>query len=515
MTTSRATYELHVDLAGRRVRSGLEDELRGAVRDGRLAPGSRLPSSRTLAVDLGIARNTVAEAYAQLVAEGWLVARQGSGTWVAERSVPAAAELPGDRVESSMRFDLRPGVPDLGAFPRAAWLAAARRALAVAADETLGYGDPRGLPVLREQLAGYLGRVRRVAVRPSGIVVCAGFAEALRLLCTVLLARGARSVAVEGFGHRLHRELITGSGLAVDPIGVDDHGAIVDELGDAGAVLLTPAHQFPVGAALVSARRREAIGWAADRGAIVLEDDYDGEFRYDRQAIGAMQALAPAHVAYLGTAAKSLVPGLRLAWMVPPPSLLDELVEAKRAMGAFPAVFEQLTLAEFLAGGAFDRQVRRARIAYRHRRDRLIARLAGRGIEVSGIAAGLHALAHLREMSEREAVERAAERGLAIEGLAAYAAPGISGPPALVIGYARPPEHAYTAALARLDAALTPAGAGDEPLGATQHVDLVAGHPPVDLGAGEGVAVEEGVIEDRPRRRTGVVRHEASDDSAA
>jgi len=433
------------------VRAGLEDELRDAVRDGRLAPGSRLPSSRTLAADLGIARNTVAEAFAQLVAEGWLVARQGSGTWVAERAEPGPSEPPGDRVESAARFDLRPGVPDLGAFPRAAWLAAARRALAVAPDETLGYGDPRGLPVLREQLAGYLARVRRVAVRPSGIVVCAGFGEALRLLCSVL---GGRTVAVEAFGHGLHRELIVASGHAVASLDVDDRGAVIGGLGDAAAVLLTPAHQFPLGVALDPERRREAIAWAADRGSLVLEDDYDGEFRYDRQAVGALQALAPAHVVYLGTAAKSLVPGLRLAWMVPPPSLLDALVEAKRSQGAFPAVFEQLTLAEFLASGAFDRQVRRARIAYRRRRDRLIALLAARGLEVGGIAAGLHALAPLRGMTEREAVERAAERGLAIEGLAAYAAPGHSAPPALVIGYGRPPDHAYTAALARLDAVL-------------------------------------------------------------
>ena len=429
------------------VRAGLEDELREAVRAGRLAPGSRLPSSRALAVDLGVARNTVAEAYAQLVAEGWLVARQGSGTWVADQAEAAPAEPAPDHAEPSTRFDLRPGVPDLGAFPRAAWLAAARRALAVAPDEALGYGDPRGVPELREQLAGYLARVRRVAVQPSGIVVCAGFGEALRLLCAVLRPG---TVAVEGFGHRLHRDLIAASGRTVTPIGVDGRGARVDELGDAAAVLLTPAHQFPLGVALDPERRRQAVG----SGALVLEDDYDGEFRYDRQAVGAMQALSPASVVYLGTAAKSLVPGLRLAWMVPPPALLDDLVEAKRALGAFPAVFEQLTLAEFLAAGAFDRQVRRARIAYRRRRDRLIAQLAARGLEVGGIAAGLHALAYLRGMSEREAVERAAERGLAIEGLSAYAAPGISGPPALVIGYARPPEHAYTAALARLDAAL-------------------------------------------------------------
>ena len=428
-------------------RAGLEHDLREAVREGRLAAGTRLPSSRTLAADLGLARNTVAEAYAQLVAEGWLVARQGSGTWVAERAAPETNEPASERVAPTARFDLRPGVPDLGSFPRAAWLAAARRALAVAPDAALGYGDPRGVPELREQLAGYLTRVRRVHVRPSGIVVCAGFGEALRLLCAVLLGRGARTVAVEAFGHRLHRDLIAASGLAVTSIGVDERGAVVDELGD--AVLLTPAHQFPLGVALDPERRRQA----ARSGALVLEDDYDGEFRYDRQAVGAMQGLAPERVVYMGTAAKSLVPGLRLAWLVPPASLLDDVIEAKRAQGAFPAVLEQLTLAELLASGAFDRHVRRVRLAYRRRRDRLLASLPGH--EISGIAAGLHALAHLRGMSEREAVERAAERGLAIEGLGAYAAAGRSGPPALVIGYGRPPEHAYTAALARLAAALS------------------------------------------------------------
>ena len=427
-------------------RAGLEDELRDGVRTGRLAPGSRLPSSRTLAAEEGIARNTVAEAYAQLVAEGWLVARRGSGTWVAEHAHAESAEPAREPVEPAARFDLRPGVPDLGSFPRAAWLAAVRRALAAAPDSALGYGDPRGVPVLREQLAGYLARVRRVQVRPSGVVVCAGFGEALRLLCAVLLARGARTVAVEAFGHRLHRDLIAASGLAVASVPVDDRGAVVDRLAD--AVLLTPAHQFPLGVALDPDRRRQAAG----SGALVLEDDYDGEFRYDRQAVGAMQALSPGSVVYLGTAAKSLVPGLRLAWMVPPASLLEELVEAKRAMAAFPAVLEQLTLAELLASGAFDRHVRRARLAYRRRRDRLIASVAGH--EVSGIAAGLHALVHLRGMSEREAVERAAERGLAVEGLGAYAAPGRSAPPALVIGYGRPPEHSYTAALARLEAVL-------------------------------------------------------------
>src|SRR5829696_1878580 len=214
MAESRATFgvELPVDLTGRPKRAGLEHELREAVREGRLAPGTRLPSSRTLAKDLAIARNSVADAYGQLVAEGWFVTRHGAGTWVAGSvGSEAAAERVADPPRE--RFDLRPGVPDLGAFPRSAWLAAARRALAVAADDAFGYGDPRGLRVLREALAEYLVRARRVLASPERIVVCAGFAQGLELLCAVLRNRGARSVALEAYGHALHRGIVEGSGL--------------------------------------------------------------------------------------------------------------------------------------------------------------------------------------------------------------------------------------------------------------------------------------------------------------
>jgi GntR family transcriptional regulator/MocR family aminotransferase len=455
MAGSRATFgvELPVDLTGRPKRAGLEHELREAVREGRLASGTRLPSSRTLAKDLGIARNSVAEAYGQLVAEGWFVTRHGAGTWVADRVGPeAAAERAGD--PRPMRFDLRPGVPDLGAFPRSAWLAAARRALAVAAHNAFGYGDPRGLPVLREALAEYLVRARRVVASPERIVVVAGFAQGLELLCAVLRARGARTLAVEAHGHRLHRGIAEASGLAVRNLAVDGDGAVIAALDDTGAALLTPAHQFPLGVALAPDRRRQAVTWAAHTGAILIEDDYDGEFRYDRQTVGAMQSLAPGHVVYAGTAAKSLAPGLRLGWLVPPATLIDEVVEAKRARGAFANTLDQLTLAEFLSAGAFDRQVRRARLAYSRRRERLLATLAGR-VELSGIAAGLHAVAHLPGGDEQEVVSRAArEHGLALQGLGAFTAAGHERAPALVIGYGTPPEHAYSSALARLSAVL-------------------------------------------------------------
>jgi GntR family transcriptional regulator/MocR family aminotransferase len=455
MAESRATFgvELPVDLTGRPKRAGLEHELREAVREGRLAPGTRLPSSRTLAKDLAIARNSVADAYGQLVAEGWFVTRHGAGTWVAGSvGSEAAAERVADPPRE--RFDLRPGVPDLGAFPRSAWLAAARRALAVAADDAFGYGDPRGLRVLREALAEYLVRARRVVASPERIVVCAGFAQGLELLCAVLRSRGARSVALEAYGHALHRGIVEGIGLAIKNLAVDGDGAAVDALGDAAAALLTPAHQFPLGVALAPDRRRQAVAWAADTGAIVIEDDYDGEFRYDRQAVGAMQSLAPGHVVYAGTAAKSLAPGLRLGWLVLPATLVEEVVEAKRARGAFANTLDELTLAEFLTSGAFDRQVRRARLAYRRRRDRLLTTLAGR-VEVSGIAAGLHAVAHLPDRDEDEVVGRAAEdHGLALQGLGSFTVPGHERGPALVIGYGTPPEHAYSSALARLSAVL-------------------------------------------------------------
>jgi GntR family transcriptional regulator/MocR family aminotransferase len=459
MAGSRATSgaDLALELTGRPVRAGLEDQLRDAIRDGRLQPGTRLPSSRALATELGVGRNSVADALAQLVAEGWLVARHGAGTWVADRPDDVAAASPsrpeGDRPS---RFDLRPGIPDLSAFPRSAWVAASRRALAVAPDRSLGYGDPRGLRVLRDALADYLGRARRVAVDPGRIVVCAGISHGLALVCGLLRRRGATTVAVEAYGHRAHHDLIVSGGLGLATVPVDGRGAVVDALGEAGAVLLTPAHQFPMGVVLDPARRRRAIRWAADGGAIIVEDDYDGEFRYDRQAVGAMQSLAPDQVVYAGTVSKSLAPGLRLGWLALPAALLDELVEVKRIGGANTSAVDQLTLAELIASGAYDRQIRRSRMVYRRRRDRLVEVLTryAPAVEASGIAAGLHVLAHLPGRPEDEVIAVAARHGLVVEGLGAYTAPGHEHPPALVIGYATPPDHAYTAALARLDAVL-------------------------------------------------------------
>ena len=458
--------DLHVDLPGYRVRAGLEAALREAVQAGRLAPGTRLPASRALAVDLGIARNTVAEAYAQLIAEGWLTARQGSGTRVA----PAAAFSPaatagtgpspgatGTTGTGGGRYDLRTGVPDLSAFPRTGWLSAARKALAGAPSQALGYGDPRGLPELRAALAAYLARARGVRADPERLVVCSGFAQGLALLGQVLPACGVGRIAVEEYGRPGPVQALAAAGLATPMLRVDDDGAVLGQVPEAEAMLLTPAHQFPLGSVLSPRRRADAARWAVDGGGLIIEDDYDGEFRYDRQPVGALQALAPEHVIYAGTVSKTLAPGLRLGWLVLPARLVDAVAAAKAQADAHTSSFEQLTLAEFITCGAYDRHIRRSRLAYRKRRDRLIAALARHapGVRVTGIAAGLHAVAELPPgQRENQVVARAADRGVAVEGLGDYALGDRTRGPGLVIGYAAPPDHAYTTALARLTAAL-------------------------------------------------------------
>ena len=457
-----AGLDLHLEVSGAGVRAGLESALREAARSGRLAAGTALPSSRTLARDLGIARNTVVDAYGQLVAEGWLAARHGSGTWVAERTEPPTS-APAPQPPSGLpaiRYDLRPGVPDVAAFPRTAWIAAARRALGAAPASAFGYSDPRGLQPLREALAGYLARARGVAITPDRVIVCAGYTQALELLCRVLYGAGARRLAVEGAGFPAHRRIAAGSGLLLSIMDVDARGAVTSGLSDESAAVLTPAHQFPLGVALAPARRREVVDWAAGTGALVIEDDYDGEFRYDRQAIGALQSLAPEHVVYAGTASKSLAPGLRLGWIVLPARLVDDVVTAKRAAGWLSSSPDQLALAEFINSGGYDRQVRRVRLGYRQRRDRLVAELSRRvpQVRVTGIAAGLHALLMLPPAAgEQEVVAEGGRRGLALQGLAEFAAAGQRHDPALVVGYATPPGHAFTTAVSRLCATLSEA----------------------------------------------------------
>ena len=513
--------DLHLEPAGPGLRRGLTDALREAVRTGRLAPGTRLPSSRSLAADLGIARNTVAEAYAELVAEGWLTARQGSGTRVADRAVtppagargraPVTALVPPRPERPRPAYDLVPGTPDLSAFPRTEWLKAARRAFLAAPHQALGYGDPRGRAELRTALAGYLSRARGVRADPECIVVCAGIVHGLQLLARVLRARGTETVAVESYGLPPHWRQLTTAGLTTAPLPFDELGTNSTELthegtgtgagtgaepgtgagtdagagtgaepgtgagtdagagtgagewtgagagtragARAGAVLLTPAHQFPMGVPLHRDRRATVVDWARRTGGLVVEDDYDGEFRYDRQPVGALQGLGPDHVVYLGTASKSLAPGLRLAWMVLPPALVGEVTAAKGGVDSC-SVLDQLTLAEFLTSGAYDRHVRAARLRYRRRRDALVRALAAHAphLHVTGIAAGLHVVLRLPPGTEQSVVQAANWQGLALHGLTFYRHEAAAVEPldALVVGYGTPPDHAWAGALEAL-----------------------------------------------------------------
>nr|WP_306191251.1 PLP-dependent aminotransferase family protein [Streptomyces sp. MK5] len=464
--------DLHLELSGPGLRAGLAGALREAVRTGRLAPGSRLPSSRSLAADLGVSRHTVVEAYAELTAEGWLTARQGSGTRVATRVEPhrAAPGPPRARPdEPRPRYGLWTGAPDLASFPRTQWLTVARRALAAAPRDALGYGDARGRSELRTALADYLGRTRGVFAEPDRIVVCSGFHHGLGLMAQALRGRRVRGVAVEAYGLDVFRDVLADAGLHTPPLYVDDHGARIDDLArlrEVGAVLMTPAHQYPTGVALCPDRRMAAVEWARATDGLILEDDYDGEFRYDRQPVGALQGLDPERVVYFGSVSKSLAPGVRLGWMVLPEELIAEIVTAKSHGDYMTSALEQLTLAEFIASGAYDRHVRSMRLRYRRRRAQLVEVLRRRapGIRVTGMDAGLQTVLELPWGTEDSVVQAAARHHLPVRGLAQFryevADRGRQLPEreALVFNYAAPSDSAWAGALDALCTVLSQQG---------------------------------------------------------
>ncbi|UVS77053.1 MULTISPECIES: MocR-like pyridoxine biosynthesis transcription factor PdxR [Actinokineospora] len=415
----------------------VEAALRAAIRDGTLPAHTRLPSSRDLAGQLGVARGTVTAAYAQLVAEGYLTARRGSGTTVAQvpSGEPAALSTQDER---RWRYDLRPGLPALSAFPRAEWQAATRAGLAELSDDQLGYPDPQGLPALRAELAAYLGRVRSLPA--ADVVITHGVAESQALLAYLLRADGHRAIAVEDPTHPGSAELFAAHGLRPVPIPVDADGIRVDHLArtDCRVVLVTAAHQFPLGVVLGPARRRALVAWARERDGLILEDDYDAEHRYDRPAVGPVHTLDRDRVVYLGSVSKVLAPALRLGWLVTPPSLRERVVERKRLSDLGCSPLPQAALAHLLRTGGYDRHLRRTRQLYRHRRDALLDAVAARlpGWRPHGVAAGLHVVLRMPAGSDDAGLERAlAERGIhapALSGYALRAAPF----PGLVVGYA-------------------------------------------------------------------------------
>ena len=455
-TTSTPEILLPLERAsGSPLRTQLEDRLRAAVRAGTPASGTALPSTRLLASDLGISRGVAVEAYAQLVAEGYLETRPGSATRVAPHAEPAPdTELAGGEI-ARPRYSFRPGVPDLSLFPRGAWIASVRAALREAPDAALGYGDPRGPAALRVALAAYLGRVRGVVARPEHIVICTGFTQGLVLVGQALRAMGITGMAVEDPSHPEQRMLLEHIGIRPIPVPVDGDGIRVDDLArrDARAVLVTPAHQFPLGVVLAPARRAALLAWARERNAFVIEDDYDAEYRYDRAPVGTLQGLAPEQVIHAGSASKMLAPALRVGWLVLPAALADAVAALKyRSDLGSPAV-EGLAFAHFLESGALDRHLRRVRLRYRARRDALVGALARHipAARVGGIAAGLHAIVELpAAQDERTLIEEAAMRGIVIHGLREYHALAAAAAPALVLGYAALPRPVIEAGIAEL-----------------------------------------------------------------
>lgn len=462
------TRDLHLDLreritpGARGARDMLLGALRDAVRSGRLATGTVLPPSRSLAADLGLARNTVAEAYAELVAEGWLASRQGAGTWVLNTGGAAAPARPGRGVRAAPRHNFMPGSPDVSEFPRSQWIAATRRALTNAPAEALRMGDPRGRPELRETIADYLARVRGVRTTPESIVICAGTRHGVEMLTRVF--GGTRPIAVEAYGLFIFRDVIAALGMTSVPIGVDEHGAVVSDLDglDVPAVLLTPAHHSPLGMSLHPSRRTAAVEWAQRANGYVIDDDYDGEFRYDRQPIGALQALCPDRVVYLGSASKSLSPVLRLGWMVLPSELVEPVLAAGGGDQFYVNGIAQLTMADFIGSGAYEKHIRRMRIRYRRRRDTLVEALRRFDIGIGGLNAGLNLLLTLPDGAELEVLQRAGEAGVALQGLSIMrhpqAGPQVSDPDGVVIGFGTPAEHAFPAAVDALCDVLAASG---------------------------------------------------------
>ncbi|MFJ8212069.1 PLP-dependent aminotransferase family protein [Streptomyces sp. NPDC096033] len=435
----------------------LTSGIRTAIVEGRLGPGHLLPPSRALAAELGCSRWVVNEAYTQLAAEGQLQTRQGSGTRVtAHPTRPNPDRAPTTRRAPSalpVVADLRPGTPDVAAFPAPGWTRSLHHVLAGADWEPSVFPQAAGAQRLREVVAAHLSRVRGLAVEADEVLITCGTSHGVSLVARVLAARGVPHLAVEDPGWpRLHR-VAAAAGLPTVPVAVDAEGLDVEALTrtDARAVLCAPAHQFPTGAALSPARRRALLAWAVQRSSVIVEDDYDAEFRYDRRPVGALAGLDRNLVVYLGSVSKTLHPGLRLGWMVPPPALRQPLLDALDAAAAGPSTLDQLTFARLAGTGGYDKHLRRVRKTYRARRDALVTALGSHAVirdcgPVRGIAAGLHLLVPLPPgLDDHMIVEHLADRGIATAALSGYTAR--RQPPALVIGYGRlAPSRAQWAA---------------------------------------------------------------------
>ncbi|MCG2797980.1 MAG: PLP-dependent aminotransferase family protein [Cellulomonas sp.] len=433
--------------------------IRRAVADGSLPVGTRLPATRVLAAELGCARGTVTEVYRRLTEEGLLTAQRGAGTHIATRpphpvtsrtgapvgtvrvrSATGATRSEDSRPEAPDRdpVDLASGVPDLAAFPRAAWLRAERAVLTAATARDLGYAPPAGALALRTELSGWLARSRSVAAGPDQIVVTGGVTGALSLLSQVLLAEGHTTLGVENPGANGNRRILEHWMPGLSPVPVDDEGLVVGALDeDVRAVVVTPAHQYPTGVVLSPARRRALVDWVRHGDRVVIEDDYDAEYRYDRRPVRALHPLAPEHVAYTSSLSKTLAPALRLGWLIPPPRWLDRVVELRWATDLGSPALPQLTLAHLLRSGTVERHLRLMRTRHRNRRDAAVQALHRSlpALAVGGIAAGLHLVVLLPPGTDDERVTAdARDLGVLVQPLSSHYL--VDPRPGLVLSYA-------------------------------------------------------------------------------
>jgi len=455
----------------------LTEQLRAAIADGRLPMGSRVPPGRVLADELRVSRGVVTEAYQRLIEDGQLAGRGRAGTFVvaapispgisgqaSERKVPRTdfAAAPGHDVfdalrASPARIDLTPGVPDLAAFPRSAWLRAERRVLDALDPAAFGYGDPRGAPPFRRAVADWLARNRGIRVEAEDVVIVTGVAQALDLVSRVLLDDGIEEIAVEDPGSLGVRQHLASRRLRTPPIPVDQAGLRVDALRESGAsvVALTPAHQFPTGVVLDGRRRRELVKWAQDEGGLILEDDYDAEHRYDRPPVPAVHALLPERVFYTGSVSKTLAPALRVGWLIAPPSHREAVVIAKRYADLGNAVLPQLVLTELMECGELERHLRMLRRRHRRRRDAMIEAIRTQlpQARIHGAAAGLHlTITFDAGFRDTDLAAAALEHGVKTQPLSWHHQ--LSSEPGLVLGYAASPPADTARGIALLRKAL-------------------------------------------------------------
>jgi GntR family transcriptional regulator/MocR family aminotransferase len=474
------------------------ESLRESILAGRLKPGARLPSTRSLAREIGLSRNTVMLAYDQLMAEGYLTGQIGSGTYVAaqlpdemlcahrptqnssQQKKRATARLSafGERLakdlsiyssvniarQHAIRWDFRYGLPSVAEFPHEIWRRLLARRARAASLRTLNYGSAAGYQPLREALADYLRRHRAVACDAEQILIVNGSQQAIDLIARVLLDPGDR-VIIEEPHYQGARKILQAIGARLIAVDVDNEGLITSHLPTARFAYITPSHQFPTGAVMSLTRRLALLAWAENADAYLVEDDYDSEYRYDGRPIEAVQGLDRAErVIYVGTFSKVLFPSLRVGYLVLPKSLIEIFTAAKWLSDRHTATLEQEVLADFIREGHFERHLRRSRARNAARRNALLAALTehlGDSVEISGANAGIHLLiwlkgvtgAHNIQKATSALIERAEQAGIGIYSIAPY----YLNPPnrvGLIIGYAALTEREIRAGIKRLAALL-------------------------------------------------------------